>query len=273
MPQEKKDEARKICKGIAYARTEEHYSILCNQLEEKVPGDFHKYFLDNWHACRHMWVHCWRGSSSHMGNQNREIGLRVFTGKLKRTYTQTWHRKEIQTSHKVIVSLIKTRYRCGDDLAITDAIQSIATLIEADIILQAPKEAWRIEATIANKDASNHFTVTVGDVSYNVATMEACLCECTCFMSQLLHAATSWLVFSTKEHLFRRHGSQRDGRGSKITTGPLHQVRWLTSQLWWTAPRWLIARNSVKWTDFFGTLPTGLPTWGTKTCVLDFTLL
>ena len=90
LSQDKKDEIRKICEGIAYARTEEHYSILCNELEEKVPRDFHKYFLDNCHACRHMSVHCWRGSSSHMGNQNREIGLRVFTGKLKRTYTQTW---------------------------------------------------------------------------------------------------------------------------------------------------------------------------------------
>ena len=35
-------------------------------------------------------------------------------------------RKEIQTSHKVIVSSsVKTRYRCGEDLPITDAIQSI----------------------------------------------------------------------------------------------------------------------------------------------------
>ena len=42
------------------------------------------------------------------------------------------------------------------------------------------------EATIANKDTSSHVPVTVGNVSYNVVTLESSSCECTCFMSQLL---------------------------------------------------------------------------------------
>ena len=50
-------------------------------------------------------------------------------------------RKEIQTSHKVIVSSVKTRYRYGEESATTEATQSIATRIAADIILQALKEA------------------------------------------------------------------------------------------------------------------------------------
>ena len=95
-------------------------------------------------------------------------------------------RKEIQSSHEVIIASVKTRYRYGEDSEITDAIQSIATPFAADIILHELNEARKIEATIANKDTSSHFTVTVGDVSYNVATTESCSCECTCFMSQLL---------------------------------------------------------------------------------------
>ena len=227
---------------------------------------------------------CIAGEVLHrMGNQTRNR-LESFHGKVKAYLNMTlWNcidellhfdrRKEIQTSHKVIVFSVKTRYRCGDDLAITDAIQSIAGLLAADIILQALKEAWKIEATIANKDTSSHFTVTVGDVSYKVVTLESSSCECTCFVSQLLRAVKPWHVFCRKEHLFRCQGFQRDGRGSIITTGPLYQVRWSTSKLWRTAPRLLVARNSVKWTEFFGTLPTCLPIWGTKTVVLDFTLL
>ena len=88
-------------------------------------------------------------------------------------------RKEIQSSHEVIVASVKTRYRHGEDSEITEAIQSIATPFAADIILHELNEARKIEATIANKDTSSHFTITVGDVSYNVATTESCSCECT----------------------------------------------------------------------------------------------
>ena len=66
------------------------------------------------------------------------------------------------------------------------------------------------------------------------------------------------------QHLFRRQGFQRDGRGSIITTGPLYQVRWSTSKLWQTALRWLVPRKSVKWTNFFGTLPSCLLIWAIK---------
>ena len=78
-----------------------------------------KYFLDNWHACRHMWVHCWRGSSPHMGNQTTNR-LESFHGKVKaylhpnmtisNCVDELLHfdrRKEIQTTHEVIVSSVK----------------------------------------------------------------------------------------------------------------------------------------------------------------------
>ena len=61
-------------------------------------------------------------------------------------------RKEIQSSHEVIVASVKTRYRFGEDSEITDAIQSIATPFAADITLHELNEARKIEATIANKD-------------------------------------------------------------------------------------------------------------------------
>ena len=80
----------KLGRYVTYARTEYHYKVLCTyQLEEKVPRDFHKYFLDNWHACRHMWVHCWRGSSLHTGNQTTNR-LENSHGNVKAyTFTQT----------------------------------------------------------------------------------------------------------------------------------------------------------------------------------------
>ena len=144
-----------------------HCPLYCNELEEKAPRDFHKYFPDNRHACRHVWVHCWRGSSPHMGNQmtNR---LESFHGKVKaylhpnmtisNCVDELLHfdrRKEIQTTHEVIiVSSVKARYKYGEDSAITGAIQSIATPFAADIILHELEEARKIEATIANKDTN-----------------------------------------------------------------------------------------------------------------------
>ena len=69
-------------------------------------------------------------------------------------------RKEIQSSHEVIIYIIvasvKTIYRYGEDSEITGAIQSIATPFSADIILHELNEARKIEATIANKDTSSH---------------------------------------------------------------------------------------------------------------------
>ena len=75
-----------ICEGINYGRTEDHYKVLCTyELEEKVPRDFHKYFLDNWHTCR-VFVDtcgCIAGEVLHrMGNQTRNR-LESFHGKVK----------------------------------------------------------------------------------------------------------------------------------------------------------------------------------------------
>ncbi len=153
---------------------------------------------------------CRRQQMTFIWEIKQQIGLRVFTGKSKRTYTQTWRCQTVWTN--------------------------------CYILTEGPR--------------LNHARVNV-----NVS------CR-SCF-----RAATSWLVFSRKKHLFWRHGSQRDGWESITTTGPLYQVRWSTSKRLRTDLRLLGARNFVKWTDFFGTLQTCLPIWAITTFVLDFILL
>ena len=54
MSQEMKDDLRKLCQEIAYARSEGQYSSLCEDLRVKSPEVFFTYFKSNGDSCEEM---------------------------------------------------------------------------------------------------------------------------------------------------------------------------------------------------------------------------
>ena len=96
------------------------------------------------------------------------------------------------------------KIRNGYHSAITDATQSTATPFAADIFLHDVKDAGEIVATIENMDTINHFTITVGNVSYNVAITEPYSCECSCFVCQLRLCRHTLTCLLQEEMQFQR---------------------------------------------------------------------
>ena len=104
--------------------------------------------------------------------------------------------------------------------------------------------------TIAKKDASSHFTVTVGDVSYNVVTMESSSCECTCFMSQLLpccHILTCLLHEGTLFQMswFPERWTREYNNNRTIVAGQVINVKTVTNGPKMTRPEKVCAMNKL----------------------------
>ena len=195
---EMKDDLRKLCQEIAYARSEEQYSSLCEDLRVKSPEVFFTYLKSNWDSCKDMWVNSWRGECTHMGNQTTNR-LESFHGKIKAYLHPNMTisscvdelvkfnvSTETQSIHQTITQSVKTRYQYGEDSCLTETIQSIATPFAADILINQVKEAHKMNATVLPTDTPNQFIVNAADNIYSVTTGDTCSCDCPSFISQLL---------------------------------------------------------------------------------------
>ena len=68
VPKEERQKARDLIRHLVYARTQEEYKEVRNDLFEVMGKDFESYFLKNWENCPQMWVTWQRDEFLHFGN-------------------------------------------------------------------------------------------------------------------------------------------------------------------------------------------------------------